>query len=601
MAHLTAKCCGVVVLCMVVATLAGCASHKKDAQAEEETLVVKPLPGKQLNAEEQRKFNMLFLEAVRQKEKEKYDAEFELLNAALQLNPDAPEALFEMAQLKLTFGSMVDTLSRVEGDSLLRRAIALAPQNIDLKETLANQLAREGKYKEAIKLYKEMIGKRPDVDRLTVLVGLQEESADFEGAIESITRLEQIEGKSERLSIEKFRLYNELGDNEHAYASIEALCEQFPHDLRYRVLLGDLYMQNGYHEMAQAIYKDVLTLEPDNSYAQISLLAYYKKMNKDSLYRCMVEDVVLNPETKSEAKVEAMRGFVGEAMQTQQDSTEVLSLFRRALRQPQDDRALAELCAYYMVAVGMPSTSLKPVMEKILTIEPDYNRARLQLLDIFLRERNMKEVAELCRSGNDYSPSEVIYYYYGGLAELQLNHNATARQILLKGTQQITPETDTQTASELWAALGDVSHEMNDKQASYEAYEQALSFNPNNLMCLNNYAYFLSLDGQRLDYAAAMSRRTINAEPTNATFLDTYAWILFLQKQYTQAHIYISQALEHLDETEENASIYDHAGDISFRMKRTREALRFWIKALGSVTDTKERAKIKRKVERRRL
>ena len=171
----------------------------------------------------------------------------------------------------------------------------------------------------------------------------------------------------------------------------------------------------------------------------------------------------------------------------------------------------------------------------------------------------------------------------------------------MKGTQQITPETDTQTASELWAALGDVNHEMNDKQASYEAYEQALSFNPNNLMCLNNYAYFLSLDGQRLDYAAAMSRRTINAEPTNATFLDTYAWILFLQKQYTQAHIYISQALEHLDETEENASIYDHAGDISFRMKRTREALRFWIKALGSVTDTKERAKIKRKVERRRL
>ena len=193
MAHLAAKCCGVVVLCMVVATLAGCASHKKDAQAEEETLVVKPLPGKQLNAEEQRKFDMLFLEAVRQKEKEKYDAEFELLNAALQLNPDAPEALFEMAQLKLAFGSMVDTLSRVEGDSLLRRAIALAPQNIDLKETLANQLAREGKYKEAIKLYKEMIGKRPDVDRLTVLVGLQEESADFEGAIESITRLEQIE------------------------------------------------------------------------------------------------------------------------------------------------------------------------------------------------------------------------------------------------------------------------------------------------------------------------------------------------------------------------------------------------------------------------
>lgn len=81
---------------------------------------------------------------------------------------------------------------------------------------------------------------------------------------------------------------------------------------------------------------------------------------------------------------------------------------------------------------------------------------------------------------------------------------------------------------------------MNDKQASYEAYEQALSFNPNNLMCLNNYAYFLSLDGQRLDYAAAMSRRTINAEPTNATFLDTYAWILSC-KSNTRRHTSISR------------------------------------------------------------
>lgn len=602
MADLVATCCGAVALCVVVTVcLASCASHHKTAGEEVTNNAAKPLAGKQLNEKEQRRFDMLFLEAVRQKEKEQYDAEYELLNAALRLNPDAPEALYEMAQLKLSLGSMVDTLSRAQGDSLLRRAIKLAPENIDLKETLANQMAREGKYKEAIALYKEMIGTRPDVDRLSILVGLQEEAADFSGAIESISRIEHIEGKSERLSMEKFKLYNELGDNEHAYASIEALSEQYPYDLRYRVLLGDLYMQNGYHEMAQAIYKDVLTMEPDNSYAQISLLAYYKKMGKDSLYREMVDDVVLNPETKSEAKVEAMRGFVGEAMQTQTDSTEVLSLFRRALRQPQEDRALAELCAYYMVAIGMPAAELKPVMEKILTIEPDYSRARLQLLDILLREHDMKGVAELCHGGMTYSPSEVIYYYYGGLAELQLDHNAAALQILLKGSQKITPETDTQTASELWAALGDVYHETQQKQKAYEAYEQALTYNPSNLMCLNNYAYFLSLDGQRLDYAAAMSRRTINAESTNATFLDTYAWILYLQRQYTQAHIYITQALAHLDETEENGSIYDHAGDIAYRMKRPQEALKFWIKALGATTDAADRSRIKRKVERRRL
>ena len=601
---LAARCCRAAVWCLAtMLALSSCSSHRKAAANDSLAPDVQPLVGKQLNAADQRQFNRLFLEAIRQKEKENYDAEYELLSEALLLNADAPEALYEMAQLKLSFGSMLDTLRRAEGDSLLRRAIALAPHDIDLQETLANQLANEGKHAEAIKLYKQIIGSRPDIDRLSVLVGLQEEAADYTGAIESLKRLEHIEGKNERFSLEMFKLYNQLGDNEHAYASIEALCEQYPYDLRYRVLLGDLYMQNGYHEMAQAIYKDVLTLEPDNSYAQISLLAYYKKMGKDSLYREMVDDVVLNPETKSEAKVEAMRGLVGESLQDQtpQDSVKVLSLFRRALRQPQENRTLAELCAYYMVGIGMPPASLKPVMEKIISVEPDYTRARLQLLDILIRENDMAGVASLCRDGMTYSPAEVIFYFYGGLAEIQLDHNEAAHRILQQGSTRITSETDTQTASDLLAALGDVCHEMKRNDEAYAAYEQALTYNPSNLMCLNNYAYFLSLDGRKLDYAAAMSRRTVDAESTNATFLDTYAWILFLQHQYTQAHIYIDQALAHLNAEEENGSIYDHAGDIYFRMKRPQEALKFWIKALSNTTDAADRARIKRKVARRRL
>lgn len=591
-----------VMLCFIfIVLMSACASPRKAAPLTEEPEPLKPLKGKVLDAAAQRQFDALFLEAIRQKEKENYDAEFELLTEALALNSDAPEALFEMAQLKLSFGGIADTTHRAEGDSMLRRAMALDVQNTDIQEVLANQMAREGKYGEAIALYKRIIGMRPDVDRLSVLVSLQEEAADYAGAIETIKRLENIEGPGERLSIEKFKLYNALGDNEHAYASIEGLCEQYPYDLRYRVLLGDLYMQNGYHEMAQAIYKDVLTQEPDNSYAQISLLAYYKAQGKDSLYRSMVDDVVLNPETKSEAKVEAMRGFVADALQTHRDSTEVLSLFHRALRGPQENRALAELCAYYMAGIGMPSAELKPVMEKILSIEPDYSRARLQMLDILLREKDMAGVAKLCREGVTYSPSEVAYYYYGGMAELQMDHNEAAQKMLSAGTERITDETDTQTASELWAALGDVRHETGQKKESYAAYEKALTYNPSNMMCLNNYAYFLSLDKERLDYAANMSRRTVEAEPANATFLDTYAWILYLQHQYTQAHIYIDQALAHLEEGEENGSIYDHAGDIYFKMKRPQEALKFWIKALANTTKAADRAKIRRKVERRRL
>ena len=45
-----------------------------------------------------------------------------------------------------------------------------------------------------------------------------------------------------------------------------------------------------------------------------------------------------------------------------------------------------------------------------------------------------------------------------------------------------------------------------------------------------------------------MSYRTVKAEPTNSTYLDTYAWILFEKGKFTEARIYIEQALKNGDE-----------------------------------------------------
>lgn len=547
------------------------------------------------------RFNEYFLEAIRQKEKGAYDAEYELLRAALRLHPDAPEALYEMGLLRLSFAGTADTLARAEGDSLLRRAVELDPENLQCKELLANHLAREGNYAEAIALYEEMTAKAPTTERLTVLVGLQEESADFKGAVRTLDRLEQLEGKTEAYSLEKFKIYTMMNDNEKAYAAIEDLCAEYPTDLRYRVLLGDLYQQNGYHEMALAIYRDVLTLEPDNSYAQISLLAYYKAEGEDSLYDATVEDVVLNPRAQMEAKVEAMRGYIADNMANGGDSMRVLSLFRRALSLPQEDRSLAELCAYYMVSVKLPSDSLAPVMRRILEIEPDYLRARLQLLNILLRKEDIAGVVQLCRESVLYDPSQLVFYYYEGMAQLQLEHSDEAIAALLRGTQHIDENTDYEMASDLYAALGDTYHEAGRTAEAYAAYDKALTYNADNLLCLNNYAYFLSLEGAQLDKAEAMSRRTIEAEPDNATYLDTYAWILYRLKRYEQARTYIDETLKNADETAGNASLFHHAGDIYYRCGQRDEAVAFWTKAAKLTDDAAERAELTRKIKRRRL
>ena len=115
-----------------------------------------------------------------------------------------------------------------------------------------------------------------------------------------------------------------------------------------------------------------------------------------------------------------------------------------------------------------------------------------------------------------------------------------------------------------------------------------------NIGCLNNYAYYLSLLGERLDEAERMSYRTVKAEPENATYLDTYAWILFRQQRYSEAKIYIEQALR--SDSLIDGVVKEHAGDIFALNGDIDRAMELWQQAQTDDPDNKIlRRKIKRK------
>lgn len=590
----------VVSMCACLLLMA-CHTGSKVEKKKEPTPIVNksstaPAP---LSYAQQRRFNELFLEAIRQKQAEHIDAEFELLDAALSINPNATEAIYEMGVLKLSFSTYSDTLSRAQGDSLLRKAVALAPDNVYYKETLATYLANCAKYREAIELYEELAEKRETDETLSTLIWLYKTSGDYAGAIRTIERMERIEGKSEALSIEKFQTYLAMKDDEHAYQAIEELCAEYPYDLRYRVLLGDLYDQHGYHEQALDIYRDVLSAEPDNSYAQISLLAYYKAAQADSFYLDLLQRVVLNPRTQSGARLEAMRGYAIDNLRQHADSVPVLQLFKKVMAQPQENRDMAELQAYYMAEKNMPTDTVLQALHSILAIEPDYTKARLQVLQIMLQRGNMEQVATTCREGELYDPTEVTFYYYEGIALYRLGRDAEAIRQLQRGAERIDESTDRLMASDVYALLGDVLHGSQLHDDAYAAYDRSLEYNPMNLLCLNNYAYFLSIDGKQLDKAEQMSRRTVEAESKNATYLDTYAWILYLKRDYKQARIYMEEALTFADDVAENASLYDHAGDICLRLGDRRQAAQYWRKALALTTDRQLKRRLQRKLHYR--
>ncbi len=552
------------------------------------------------NPEDEQRFNATYLESVRQRLKGNSDAQYELLAEALRINPESAEANYEMGTLIMNKSSVTDSISRKHAEDLLLHATHLSEANTYYKTTLADIYARQGRLDEAITIYEELVSRRPVSEWYATLTQLYELKGDFAAAATALDRFENIEGCSEGTAIGKYQFYIQAGNQEKAFESIEKLCATYPNDLRYRVLMGDMYAQGDHNSMALATYNDVLTLEPDNGYAQMSLLAYYKRNGQERLYNTLLRQLLHNSQAPTHIKVEAMRAFATDNIQYGGDSSIVLQLFDEVLAEPQSDRSMIELCAQYVSTLGMEGEALRPLMLRILEIEPDYSKARLTLLGLDLKRQDEEAVLENCRMGRLYDPAQAVYSYYEALVLYKQDRIEEALATVNDGALHIDASTDREVASDLFTLQGDMLHQLGRDNEAYSAYDSALTYNPANILCANNYAYFLSLEGRDLDKAEEMSKITVEAEPDNATYLDTYAWVLYVSGQYAKALMYIDQTLKYSTD-EPSATLLEHAGDIYYKNNKKKEALNFWKQALKVCNDAEQTRRLARKIKRRRL
>ena len=247
---------------------------------------------------------------------------------------------------------------------------------------------------------------------------------------------------------------------------------------------------------------------------------------------------------------------------------------------------MAIFCATYMNLKKMPEDSIRPVLERALEIAPDNAAARLQLVSYAWRAEDKDRVIALCRDARQYNPDEMAFYYYQGIAYYQKEQLDDALNAFQNGISVINDQSDPDIVSDFYAVMGDIMHQKGREQEAFAAYDSCLQWKDDNIGCLNNYAYYLSEKGLNLDKAEQMSYRTIKAEPKNATYLDTYAWILFMQKRYNEARIYIDQTLQ--CDSDSSSVLLEHAGDIYYQVGEKEKAVNLWQQALGRSSEKSE-------------
>lgn len=519
-------------------------------------------------------------EAANQQALGKYDVAYELLQHCKNIAPDAAEVYFALSSYDRDLNSNAMAINDI------KRAAELSPENSTYQEQLAMTYIATKDYPNAIKAYEKLYSSNPDrTDVLEILLSLYGQKKDYANMLATVDRMVSADGESEQTVLTRMHIYSLQGKKKEEFNTLKRFVDRYPNDMSYQVMMSNWLLQNGEKQKAFDILQKVQKTDPQNVQAKLSMIDYYRAENLDSIASKMEEGLLTNPHTSTDTKVSIIRSVIANNEASGGDSTKVLSLFRNILAGKQENADLAELYVAYLSLKKMPEDSIVGGLKRILEIAPDNKGARIELLRTMWGKIGNDEIIEISKPGVEYNPDEMAFYYFLGFAYIQKDDDDNAFDIFRKGVAQATDSSEPSLVSDMYSYIGDIYHQRGQIEEAYAAFDSCLQWKEDNVECMNNYAYFISVDGGDLSRAEQMSYKTIKAQPTNSLYLDTYAWVLFQEKRYAEAQIYIEQAVAN-DSTNSYVQL-EHAGDIYIMLGETDKAIDYWRRAIQAGGDAK--------------
>ena len=535
-----------------------------------------------------RAVDYFYMQAWSHIEQDEYDQGYELLEHCLALDPSSTTVLYDLASFYLVLDK--DSLAH----EVLKSLVEKEPANESYSQALITYYEKTGDKDSAIALYERLLQTATDKSSIYIaLFSLYSERREHGKALDMLERLEKAEGKSDEISLQKLRLYMLASDSISAITLISDMIEENEGDSRYVTLMGDTYFLFGDNVKAEEYYQSVLAGEPDDAVALSSLAMLYGSNGSDSLYCNAMERLLKSEKYDTEQRMSSLLDYVLYKQST--DSAYVMELFAELMELPFDQLDISEAYVSYLLYLKAPAETIRPVLYKILTIEPENSSAILQLLYYAIEDEDYNEVIRLCDNAMMFMPELIQLYYFKGLSCYLTERPQEAIEVYTLGLARRADDASCDIVSDIYACLGDTYHELKMIEESRVAYDSALVYNPSNINVLNNYAYYLALENENLEQALEMSRKTIIAEPDNFTYIDTYAWVLFLLERYEEAKVYADKLIS---ERPDISSVeYHHCGDIYAKCGDIDRAVECWQKAVEAGDDSKI---LKKKIRKRK-
>lgn len=540
-----------------------------------------------IDADSQRKFDYYYYDALSAKAQGNYAEALNLFQHCHALDSTNASVLSELSG----FHNVLQEKSKAL--SYLRKAVEIEPNNYYYNMMLASLSSELDQKDAAIDIYKKILENHSDkTDIFMALAEVYNDKGELEKAIGILDELEKSVGVRETITLNKFRLYSMLNEKDKAFEEIETIIKKNPDNVGYILLLGDLYMQDDQLDKSLEQFKKVEALDPNYPALVLSMVNYYEKSGKPDLALEEINRALISPMFEIDVKLQLLTRYINMLQSNAADIKIVNPLFATLFDQHPHNSQLNLLFGSVLM-VQKNETEAMQQFEIYANAEPTNPAGWEQMLRIALPD-SLDKVVEITQRALKHIPNAYQFYFYLGGAKYQQEKYQEALVVFEEGLEAMGDE-NPPVKSDFYAQVGDLNFHLGNREVAFENYEKALKLNPQNLGVLNNYSYYLSLKDESLDKAERMSGITVKAEPTNATFLDTYGWVLFRQEAYTMARIYIENAVKYSEE-DPSAEVTEHYGDILYKTGEEEKALEQWKKAkeLGSDSKTLDK-KIKLK------
>ena len=527
--------------------------------------------GKPMTNADSLKVKQLFFSALSAKTAENLSLADDLFNRVLQIDPANDASLYELANIKKVQNNYD------EARPLLERAATVNPDNEWYWLALADSYEKNADYGKLENVFNELIRIDPDKpDFYFDQANAYFYQKKYDEALKSYDQVERLTGLTDDLLANRQKVYLKQGKVDLAAQQLEQAIKADPSQIKYYLFLSELYNANNFTEKAIKVLQAAEKVNGNSGLVHLALADIYRD-KKD--YEGSFNELTLAfaaPDVDIDQEIKIVLGYLPKFPDPNAKAS-ALELSRLiTVSHPADAKAYAVYGD--MLLQNGKLKEAKGVYEKSVQLNNQVYEVQEQLVRIDLGDNDIDAAIKNGENSLSLFPNQAWMNYLVGVAWLQKKDIKKATEFIKNATSLETQDKDL--LSQSYSSLGDCYHELKDYKSSDDAYIKALSYNPDNAFTLNNYAYYLSLRGEQLEKAATMSKHSNELQPANAAFEDTYAWILFKQKDFTGAKLWIEKALA--DDKESGGVKAEHYGDIMFYLGNVDAAVENWKKAKAS-------------------